>query len=158
MRGECSSQATYHHQSRSPPHPKVGPSVELLAPNNKPLGPVAAGLGEGHFGSLAERLSKLLVVDDGIPFDTHCPSVASKVDERVCSTCRHYFPTKKALNSHKKSAICADYGILFDDSDEEEDHADCAVSAADPPASDAWPVLRQDDPDRYCGFELESDE
>ena len=71
---------------------------------------------------------------------------------------RHYFPTKKALNSHKKSAICADYAILFDDSDEEEDHADCAVSAADPPASDAWPVLRQDDPDRYGGFELESDE
>ena len=61
-----------------------------------------------------------------MPFDKFCPSVSPIVGSRTCAVCKQYFPSKKALNDHKKAKFCGnytlheDFGNLTDSDDEME--------------------------------------
>ena len=37
-----------------------------------------------------------------LPYDFFCPSIQSHLNERICTTCSIYFPSKKAVALHSK--------------------------------------------------------
>ena len=100
------------------------------------LGPAIAALGEGHFGLLTKRLAFLCLEDDSIPFDKYYPSVAPKVSTQICTTCKHYYPTKKALMEHKKAKICGNYSVRilddFEDPNDSDGDTDDEFRVGDP--------------------------
>ena len=78
---------------------------------------------DGQFGSLFQNLWLSHVTETKV-FDAHCPKLShithkcgkTELQRRVCTICGIYYPTLKALNSHKK--ICKDAPPVVEDEKE----------------------------------------